>query len=136
MLTLEQYQSLQHVVRYSRGVLQTTFDQQFLDQAGFSRNVSVTVPAFALVPRLVVGTQRIATVHGRLAELYAHTLPIRILAPPVAFPTLTEVLEWHYHEEDDPGLAWFRNIIIKRAASIFGLSTSPLPKRMTEAVNS
>jgi hypothetical protein len=26
----EQYQSLQHVVRYSRGALQTTFDQQFL----------------------------------------------------------------------------------------------------------
>jgi len=81
LLTLEQYQSLQHVVRYSRGALQTTFDQQFLDQAGFSRNVSVTVPHFSLVARLVVGTERIATVHARLAELYARTLPIRILAP-------------------------------------------------------
>jgi LysR family nod box-dependent transcriptional activator len=132
LLTLEQYQSLQHVVRYSRGALQTTFDQQFLDQAGFSRNVSVTVPAFALVPRLVVGTQRIATVHARLAELYACSLPIRILAPPVAFPMLTEVLEWHYHEEDDPGLAWFRNIILKRAASAFGSSPSAVRKRVTE----
>ena len=132
LLTLEQYQSLQHVVRYSRGALQTTFDQQFLDQAGFSRNVSVTVPAFALVPRLVVGTQQIATVHARLAELYACSLPIRILAPPVAFPMLTEVLEWHYHEEDDPGLAWFRNIILKRAASAFGSSPSAVRKRVTE----
>ena len=132
MLTLKQYQRLQHVVRYSRGVLQTTFDQQFLDQAGLSRNISVTVPAFALVPRLVVGTQRIATVHARLAELYARSLPIRILAPPVAFPTLTEVLEWHYHEEDDPGLAWFRNIILKRAASAFGPLPLGVRKRVTE----
>jgi DNA-binding transcriptional LysR family regulator len=132
MLTLEQYQSLQHVVRYSRGALQTTFDQQFLDQAGFSRNVSVTVPAFTLAPRAVVGTQRIATVHARLAELYARSLPIRILAPPVAFPTLTEVLEWHYHEEDDPGLAWFRKIILKRAASTFGPLPSPARERVTE----
>ena len=132
LLTLEQYQRLQHVVRYSRGVLQTTFDQQFLDKAGLSRNVSVTVPAFALVPRLVVGTQRIATVHARLAELYARSLPIRILAPPVAFPTLTEVLEWHYHEEDDPGLAWFRNIILKRATSAFRPSPLGVRKRVTE----
>jgi DNA-binding transcriptional LysR family regulator len=132
MLTLEQYQSLQHVVRYSRGALQTTFDQQFLDQAGLALNVSVTLPAFTLVPRAVVGTQRVATVHARLAELYARSLPIRILAPPVAFPTLTEVLEWHYHEEDDPGLAWFRKIVLKRAASIFGSLPSPARELVAE----
>jgi LysR family transcriptional regulator, nod-box dependent transcriptional activator len=120
MLTLDQYQSLQHVVRFSRGALQTTFDQQVLDQAGLSRQAAVSVPLFTLVPRLVVGTQRIATVHARLAELYARSLPIRIFAPPVAFPTLTEVLEWHYHEEEDPCLAWFRKAIVKRAALTFG----------------
>jgi hypothetical protein len=31
--------------------------------------------------------------------------------------------EWHYHEEDDSGLAWFRKIIVKLAASAFGRST-------------
>jgi LysR family transcriptional regulator, nod-box dependent transcriptional activator len=77
------------------------------------------VPSFTLVPRLVIGTQRIATVHARLAELYARTMPIRILAAPIALPTLTEVVEWHYHEEDDPCLVWFRQLIVKRAA-IFG----------------
>ena len=135
LLTLEQYQSLQHVVRYSRGALQTTFDQQFLDQAGFSRNVSVTVPAFSLVARLVVGTQRIATVHARLAELYARTLPIRTLAPPVAFPMLTEVLEWHYHEEDDPCLAWIRKFIVNRAALAFGSSARPQRDRAVQPVH-
>jgi LysR family nod box-dependent transcriptional activator len=120
------------VVRYSKGALQTTFDQQYLDQVGLSRNVSVSVPAFALVPRLVVGTQRIATVHARLAELYARSLPIRILAPPVAFPTLTEVLEWHYHEEDDPGLLWFRNVILERAAYTFASSAASVRERVTE----
>ena len=135
LLTLEQYQTLQHVVRYSRGALQTTFDQQFLDQAGFSRNVSVTVPAFSLVPQLVVGTQRIATVHARLAELYARTLPIRILAPPVAFPMLTEVLEWHFHEEDDPCLAWVRKFIINRAALALGSSARSVRDRAIEPVH-
>lgn len=110
-LTLDQYQSLPHVVRFSRGALQTTFDQQFLDQAGLSRNEAIIVPLFTLAPRLVVGTRRIATVHARLAELCARSLPIRILAPPIAFPILTEVLEWHFHEEDDPCLVWFRKLI-------------------------
>jgi LysR family transcriptional regulator, nod-box dependent transcriptional activator len=80
------------------------------------------VPAFTLVPRLVVGTQRIATVHARLAELYARTLPIRVLAPPIAFPALTEVVEWHYHEEDDPCLVWFRQMIVRRTASLFDVA--------------
>jgi DNA-binding transcriptional LysR family regulator len=118
-LTLDQYQSLPHVVRFARGPLQTTFDQQVLDQAGLSRNTSVVVPLFALVPRLVVGTRRIATVHARLAELCARSLPLRILAPPITFPILTEVLEWHYHEEDDPCLSWFRQAIVRRAALTF-----------------
>ena len=95
-----------------------------LDQAGLSRRAAVSVPLFTLVPRLVVGTNRIATVHARLAELYARSLPIRILAPPVAFPALTEVLEWHYHEEEDPCLSWFRKAIVRRAALAFGSSTS------------
>jgi DNA-binding transcriptional LysR family regulator len=122
MLTLDQYRTLPHVVRYSRGSLQTTFEQQFLDQAGVSRNVSIVVPAFTLVPRLVVGTQRIATVHARLAELYARTLPLRVLAPPIAFPALTEVVEWHYHEEDDPCLVWFRQMIVRRTALLFDVA--------------
>ena len=122
MLTLDQYRTLPHVVRYSRGSLQTTFEQQFLDQAGVSRNVSIVVPAFTLVPRLVVGTQRIATVHARLAELFARTLPLRVLAPPIAFPALTEVVEWHYHEEDDPCLVWFRQMIVRRTALLFDVA--------------
>ena len=134
MLTLDQYQSLQHVVRFTRGVLQTTFDQQILDQAGLSRQTAVSVPLFTLVPRLVVGTQRIATVHARLAELYARSLPIRILAPPIAFPILTEVLEWHYHEEDDPCLSWFRKAIVEQAVVTFGSATTvrmPEPEYQT-----
>jgi hypothetical protein len=59
-------------------------------------------------------------------------LPIRILAPPVAFPMLTEVLEWHYHEEDDPCLAWVRKFIVNRAASAFGTSARPLRDRVVE----
>src|SRR6476620_3135545 len=95
MLTLDQYRTLPHVVRYSRGSLQTTFEHQFLDQAAVSRNVSIVVPAFTLVPRLVVGTQRIATVHARLAELYARTLPIQ---PAAHGP-------WRYAGSPRPGAA-------------------------------
>jgi LysR family transcriptional regulator, nod-box dependent transcriptional activator len=134
MLTLDQYQSLPHVVRFSRGALQTTFEQQVLEQVGFSRNVSVSVPLFTLVPRLVVGTKRIATVHARLAELYARTLPIKILAPPVAFPTLTEVLEWHYHEEDDPCLRWFRKTVVRRAGLTFEVAKSWADADIAETV--
>jgi LysR family nod box-dependent transcriptional activator len=55
-------------------------------------------------------------------ELYARTLPLRVLAPPIAFPALTEVVEWHYHEEDDPCLVWFRQMIVRRTALLFDVA--------------
>jgi len=120
-LSTDQYQTMPHVVRYSKGSLQRTFEQRFLDQFGYHRNETVTVPAFTLVPKLVVGTDRIATVHARLAELYARVLPLRIVTPPFEFPVLGEVLQWHRHEEDDPCLAWFRRMIKNAANSSLGI---------------
>jgi hypothetical protein len=49
---------------------------------------------------------------------------------------LTEVLEWHYHEEDDPCLAWVRKFIINRAALVFGASARPLRDRVIEPIHS
>jgi len=122
-LSLDQYQTMPHIVRYSKGTLQTTFEQRFLDQIGCPRNESVIVPSFTLVPKLVIGTDRIATVHARLAELYSRVLPLRIVTPPFEFPILRQVLQWHRHEESDPCFAWFRGMI-KSAANLLTENSS------------
>ena len=96
LLTLEQYQNLQHVIRYSRGALQTTFDQQFLDQAGFRAMSRLSSPPSPWHREPSSERSALPRCMRVLRNSTARSLPIRILAPPIAFPMLTEVLEWHY----------------------------------------
>ena len=50
---------------------QPGFHQRFLEGTGINRKIAVTAPTFALVPQLVMGTSRIATIHRQLATYYA-----------------------------------------------------------------
>lgn len=114
-LSLKTYQSLGHVVvNFGEHYDQPGFEQRFLDAAGINRKIAVTAPAFALVPQLVMGTTRIATIHRRLAAYYARHLPLRVLKPPVEFPPLKEEMQWHRYRESDLGLRWLRDTF-KRA---------------------
>jgi DNA-binding transcriptional LysR family regulator len=80
-----------------------------LEQAGIQRDIAVTVPTFALVPQLLMGTNRIATIHRRLGAYYARYLPLRVLKPPVEFPLVNEAMQWHTYRDADPGLLWLRH---------------------------
>ncbi len=86
-----------------------------IERLGYQRNLAVTTPNFTPLPLCVIGTDRIATVHARLAKQYAHYLPLRILPPPIKFPVLREVLQWQPHLASDPGLA-----LVPGAAQAFG----------------
>jgi LysR family nod box-dependent transcriptional activator len=121
-LSIRQYLSMPHaVVRFPRG-RQNTHDQRHLDRLGYQRNVAVTTPTFTLLPFFVIGTDRIATVHSRLARQCAEYLPLRVVPAPVRFPVLREVLQWQPHLASDPALHWFREVVKRAAQDIAPLS--------------
>jgi hypothetical protein len=70
----------------------------------------VIAPTFTLVPELLMGTSRIATLPSRLALQMAERLPLRVLACPIAIPKFTENLQWHKYKERDPAIAWLRSL--------------------------
>lgn len=88
-----------------------TFDQWFLNRFDYSRRMEVMLPDFSSVPNMLVGTNLVATMHGRLARLYARHLPLRLLPVPIEFPVLSEMMQWHRHFHRDPALIWFRSIL-------------------------
>lgn len=117
-ITTEQYLSMPHVVaQFPYGRL-NTHDEQHLQRIGMKRNVAVTTPTFTLVPLFVIGTDRIATVHSRLAFQCAQYLPLKILPSPIKFPVLREVLQWQPHLSTDPALHWFRDLLKRTAEEI------------------
>lgn len=118
VLSWEDYLRLGHiVVRFGR-TLMPTFDEWFLNQYGYARRIEVTTGHFNNVPELLVGTPRIATLYKRLANLYASQLPLRLLEPPVEFPKLTEMLQWHTRADQDPALIWLRNLLRETAQQL------------------
>ncbi|HEY8358171.1 MAG TPA: LysR family transcriptional regulator [Ramlibacter sp.] len=121
-LTLDDYQSLGHVVYQNEQGANPWFEQWYANQHGNTRRVEVVTHGFVLMPRFIVGTRRIATVQTRLAIQFEQAMPVRLYEPPMETPRLTEVLQWHRYREDDPGVQWMRAQILAVAQSLPAIS--------------
>ena len=115
---IEQYLALRHVAfksgKFGLPHLETWVANRYRDE----RRVEVITHSFSLLPRLVVGTARIATMHTRLAQQCAGTLPVRLVKPTFEIPRLVELLQWHKYRDLDPGSMWFRDMIIEGARAL------------------
>jgi LysR family transcriptional regulator, nod-box dependent transcriptional activator len=80
------------------------------------RRVEVTVPFFTMVPRLLVGTERLAIVHERLAQAMARDAAIAFVQLPFAFPVMREVVQYHRTRDADEGLRWLIALLKTLAA--------------------
>jgi DNA-binding transcriptional LysR family regulator len=117
-LTLDQYAALGHVVvSFVEGRV-TSFDAQFGLGEGLRRRVEVVAPSYQVLPDLVTGTDRIATIQTRLARTFAATHPIKVLALPVRLPTFEEAMVWHERFDGDEGHAWLRERMLETAAAL------------------
>ncbi|MPT17287.1 MAG: LysR family transcriptional regulator [Pseudomonas sp.] len=107
-LSLEQYIEMGHVavgLGRNRG---PSIEEWLMNQYGFKRRIEVVTHDFNTLPQLVLGTQRIATMHRRLADIYAQHLPLRILPTPVKIPPMREFMTWHRSMDGDPMHRWLR----------------------------
>jgi DNA-binding transcriptional LysR family regulator len=116
-LSFEQYLAASHVaVQYGNEHL-PAFEGWFLRRFGVVRKVQVITPNLLAPPELVVGTDRIATIHRRVAQRASLTLPIRILPSPIEIPNLKLAAQWQPYRSGDPGLLWLRELLHRAAAN-------------------
>lgn len=104
----DDYMAARHVATQFGDQRVVSFESWFLSTHGVARNVVVTASTFNALPLLVVGTQRIATMHSRLARMYARMLPVRLMRPPFEVPPLNLVMQWNRHNDLDAANAWLR----------------------------
>jgi DNA-binding transcriptional LysR family regulator len=108
-LSFDAYMAARHVAAQFGDKRIPSFESWFFSTHGVARNVIVTASTFNALPSLVVGTQRIATMHTRLANIYAAILPIQVLPAPFDIPALQLVMQWNRHNEQDAAHAWLRH---------------------------
>lgn len=93
-------------------------ETEYLANSGIERNIDVRTFSFSTLPHLITGTNRIATVHRRLARLIAPQANLIIHPIPIDLPKLRQGLQSHAYRESDPGITWMRNLIIQAAQEI------------------
>lgn len=111
--TLENYLELGHVAAAFGRNRTPAIEQWFMDQYGCKRRLEVITHDFNTIPHLLIGSQRIATMHSRLAALYAELLPLRLLPPPVKLPVMREYMAWHRSLDGDAMLMWLRGKLLE-----------------------
>jgi DNA-binding transcriptional LysR family regulator len=115
-LTFDVYAAAGHVVMQPPGDARPAFESWFMQRFGMARRVDVTTFSFVSAPALVVGTDRIATVHGRLARQAALGLPIVLRPLPLPMPPMAQAMQWHKYRSTDPGLRWLRGLMLAAVA--------------------
>jgi DNA-binding transcriptional LysR family regulator len=115
-LTFDVYVGSGHVVMQPPGDARPAFESWFMQRFGVARRVDVTTFSFVAAPGLVVGTDRIATVHSRLARQTALGLPIVLRPLPLPMPPMQQAMQWHKYRSTDPGLLWLRGLMLAAVA--------------------
>ncbi|HEU4460055.1 MAG TPA: LysR family transcriptional regulator [Methylibium sp.] len=110
-LSFERYCEAGHVVMQPGNMSQLSFETWFLQRFGVARRIEVATHTFSSVPALVVGTDRIATMHKRLAQVAQASLPIKLIPTPMQVPAMEQAVQWHKYRTQDPGLVWLRGVM-------------------------
>jgi DNA-binding transcriptional LysR family regulator len=130
-ITRSEFLKLGHVVArpgpYPRR--QPAVDELFFQREGHERRIDVVVGEFSVLPHYVVGSTRIATMHNRLAQLYAGYIPLKILPLPFDMPVIREATAWNRLRDQDLGLAWVRNLLRTTAEHL----VQPAPRKPRRA---
>ena len=119
-LTAKQYLDLGHVSARFGPTRRISFEERELARLGHARRIEVVVQNFAMMATMVVGSERIATLHRRLADIFAAQLPLRILPAPIPVIGFRESLQWPAPLDTDPAAMWLRDLIADVAASLDG----------------
>lgn len=109
-LSRDQYIAAGHVVMQPPATGQS-LETLSMERTGIARRVEVTSYSFLAAPFLVVGTDRVATVHRRLARRVSAGLPIAILPMPVPIDGMAQAMQWHKYRSLDPGMMWLRGLL-------------------------
>lgn len=95
-----------------------SLDERFFRQHGIERKLHVTTPDFESMAQMIVGTDLVATMPTRLAQVCAERYPVKLLAPPMALPPIRYCMQWHRHHTSDPCHRWLRAQLADLAGAI------------------
>lgn len=117
-ISREEFLSARHAVAVFGQEQMPTITEMHFDTRRVVRDIAIRVPSFSALPAAVVGTNRVATMHRRHAELFSATYPIKTHPLPIEGPVVREVLQWHKLRQNDTGLRWLIGLLEAEAQAL------------------
>ncbi len=119
-LTRDAYFELSHVTtRFGRSRI-PAFDDWFLRRQKQARRIEIVAPTFLSLPGLLIGTQRVATMHRKLAERVVGRFPLAACEVPFDIPPIREGIQWHLTSKNDFAIQWVIGQLRTVALELFG----------------
>lgn len=109
-LSLEQFCQLeQALVSYYGGSFSGVTDEALAKQ-GLSRNVTLSVQNFIVLPDILQNSDLLAVVPKRLVH---HLDNIKLFEPPIPIQGFSKMLVWHERTHRDPAFQWLREKVVE-----------------------
>ncbi|WP_245636151.1 LysR family transcriptional regulator [Curvibacter delicatus] len=102
------YKRESHVVVTAAGTGQELVEKT-LTRRGIQRNIALTLPTLPGLGNLLANTDLVATVPVRVAQTLVRIAQVKLLAPPIAFPSFMIKQHWHERYQHDPANRWLRS---------------------------
>ncbi|WP_434778143.1 LysR family transcriptional regulator [Neisseria sp. Ec49-e6-T10] len=107
-LTLDTFCSLEHILVSHNGGQFAGVTDEALTKIGRSRNVSLSVTSFLLLPSILQKSDFIAVAPERITRDFDH---LAIIEPPIDIQGYTKIMAWHERSHRDPIQQWLRNLM-------------------------
>jgi DNA-binding transcriptional LysR family regulator len=118
-LTRKGFAAMEHVLVAPWGRPGGVIDEQ-LAAHGLRRRIALQVPTFLVLPHVLEGTSRVATVPSRIGGVLASTSPLRVVPLPLSPPSFPIFVAWHEVHRDDAAHRWLRRRLAEVVAEVHG----------------
>jgi len=109
-LSLAQFLQASHVLVAAEGSPHQIVEQT-LRARGLQRKIALHVPHFTVVPMILARTDCMVIVPEGFVRAVAPLGRFKALRPPVEIPALDVKIHWHRRFDQDPGIAWLRDVL-------------------------
>jgi DNA-binding transcriptional LysR family regulator len=105
-ISADEFFAAGHIAVRIGQVSRASFAESHLETLARRRRIEITAASFTMVPDLLVGTNRLAVMHERLARVMAKRLSITWKKLPFAFPPMKEMIQFNRARLEDAGMQW------------------------------
>ena len=114
-LSKESYLAAGHISIQIGDTPYLAYENWLLREHQATRRIEIIAPSFSILPALVSGSRRIATLNRCHAQSMALPPDVRILELPFKSPRQGMYLQWHRRSGSDPSILWLADRLVQLA---------------------